>query len=339
MSHFKSLEETAIKPAPDFNQLLNVLWRKGKPDYVPFYELFVNPGVMEAILGRKLPDRVSTVEFYYRSGYDYLPVWPDPLGFKVGSLIDTRPGYPVTNREDFERYSWPEPSSIRFSEFEAVIPILPAGMKMIGQTGGIFEMAEYICGYQNLCCLLADDRGLVHEIFEHIGILYERLYSGMAAIPEVGALVISDDLGFKTQTLISPQDLREFVLPWHKRLAKIIHEHNKPCILHSCGNLSLIMEDIIEDVGIDAKHSYEDAILPVTQAKKIYGDRIALLGGFDVDRLCRNSGKEVRDYVNYLLKEVGGSGGYALGSGNSITDYVPVENYLTMLDQGWKRRE
>ncbi|MFH1903861.1 MAG: hypothetical protein ABIK20_07440 [Candidatus Omnitrophota bacterium] len=130
MAPMKSLEETAIKPAPDFNQLLNVLWRKGKPDYVPFYELFVNLGVMEAILVRKLPDRVSTVEFYYRTGYDYLPVWPDPLRFKLGSLVDTRPGYPVTNREDFKRYSWPEPSSIRFSEFEAVIPMLPAGMSL-----------------------------------------------------------------------------------------------------------------------------------------------------------------------------------------------------------------
>jgi uroporphyrinogen decarboxylase len=25
---------------------------------------------------------------------------------------------------------------------------------------------------------------------------------------------------------------------------------------------------------------------------------------------------------------------YALGSGNSVTNYVPVENYLIMLDEG-----
>ena len=292
---------------------------------------------MEAIPGKKVPDRVSTVEFYYKAGYDYLPVWPG-LEMERGSLVDRRLGYPIKNREDFNHYSWPDLSSITFSEFEAVIPVLPKGMKIIGQTGGIFEMAESLCGYEGLCFLLADDRRLVHNIFERLGLLYETTYSGMARIKEVGAVVISDDLGFKTQTLISPEDLREFVLPWHKRLAEIIHRNGKPCILHSCGNLSAIMDDLIEEVKIDAKHSYEDAILPVVEAKKMYGDKIAISGGFDVDRLCRSSEEEIRQYVDLLINEVGSSGGHALGSGNSIPDYVPIENYLIMLDEGWKRR-
>lgn len=331
------LEDTAIKPEPDFNQLLKVLWKNGKPNYVPFYELFVNQFVMETILGKKVPDRASTVEFYYKAGYDYVPVWPG-LKIETGSLVDRRLGYPIKNREDFNHYSWPDPSSITFSEFDAVIPILPEGMRIIGQTGGIFETAEALCGYEGLCYLLADDRELLHEIFEHLGLLYEAMYSGMANIKEVGAVVISDDLGFKTQTLISPRDLREFILPWWKRLAQIIHRNGKPCILHSCGNLSAIMDDIINDVQIDAKHSYEDTILPVTEAKKIYGDRVAILGGFDMNRLCRSTEEEIRGYVNLLINDVGCSGGYALGSGNSIADYVPIKNYLIMLDEGWRRR-
>jgi len=31
-------------------------------------------------------------------------------------------------------------------------------------------------------------------------------------------------------------------------------------------------------------------------------------------------------------------GGYALGSGNSITNYIPIENYLIMLDEMAKWR-
>lgn len=333
----RTLGDTAIRPHPDFSQLLKVLWRDGKPKHVPFYEFFVNLPVMETSLGKKLPDSASTVEFYYRAGYDYLPVWPG-LPMETGDLKDTRPGYPIKDREGFRKYPWPNESEITFSEFEAVSPILPAGMKIIGQTGGIFEMAQALCGYQGLCLFLSDDRKLVSDIFERIGLLYETMYAGMACIKEVGAVVISDDMGFKTQTLISPDDLKEFVLPWHKRLVKIIHKNKKPCILHSCGQLSAIMDDLIEDVGIDAKHSYEGIILPVAEAKKLYGDRIAILGGFDIDRLCRGSQEEIRNYVDFLIDEVGGTGGYALGSGNSIADYVPVANYLTMLDQGWKRR-
>lgn len=88
----------------------------------------------------------------------------------------------------------------------------------------------------------------------------------MSALEQVGAVVISDDLGFKTQTLISPHDLRTFILPVHKMLCEVVHQHGKACILHSCGNLSSIMEDLIDEVGIDARHSFEDVIMPVEEA-------------------------------------------------------------------------
>lgn len=183
-----------------------------------------------------------------------------------------------------------------------------------------------------------DDRKLLREILDRIGTLYEAMCKGMAKLDCVGALVISDALGYKTQTLISPQDRREFILPLHRKLAGIAHDCNKPCILHSCGNLTSIMDDIIDYVGIDAKHSYEDAIMPVFEFAKRYAGRISILGGFDVDRLSRSQSEEVRRHTRLLLDELGKCGGYALGSGNSIPEYVPVTNYLTMLDEGWKSR-
>lgn len=333
----KYLSSSRIKPNPDFSQLEKTLLRKGSPGHVPFYELYVNSGIMEKITGKKIKERVDTVEFYHKTGYDYVPAWPT-FTMKRGSLVDTSTEYPIKDRETFEKYEWPKPSDISFREFESIVPVLPEGMRIIAQTGGIFEMSEYLCGYEGLCFMLLDDRPLVKAIFERIELLYETIYSGMSAIPEVGAVVISDDMGFKTQTLLPPNDLREFVLPLHKKLAGIIHKNKKPCILHSCGNLSAIMDEIIDDVGIDAKHSYEDAILPVTEAKKLYGKRIAILGGFDVDRLCRSTETEIRKYTRMLIEECGDNGAYALGSGNSIADYVPVENYLCMLDEAAKFR-
>jgi hypothetical protein len=56
------------------------------------------------------------------------------------------------------------------------------------------------------------------------------------------------------------------------------------------------------------------------------------LGGIDVDILCQNS----PDDIFNLIVEKGAkyrrnANGYALGSGNSIPDYVPVEGYLAMV--------
>ena len=119
---------------------------------------------------------------------------------------------------------------------------------------------------------------------------------------------------------------------------QIAHAHNMPFLLHSCGNLEAIMDDLINDVGIDAKHSFEDIIQPVTEAKSLYGERIALLGGIDVDMLCRSSEAEVRAYTRRVIEVCAPGGGWALGTGNSVANYIPVRNYLAMLDEGRKYR-
>ena len=96
------------------------------------------------------------------------------------------------------------------------------------------------------------------------------------------------------------------------------------------------MDDLIDYVGIDAKHSFEDIIMPVADAKKKYGDRVAILGGVDMNFITRATPDEVREYTRKVIKECAPGGGYALGCGNTVANYIPPENYLAMLDEGWK---
>ena len=140
-------------------------------------------------------------------------------------------------------------------------------------------------------------------------------------------------MGFRTGTLVSPLALREYVLPWHKRFAVMAHARGVPYFLHSCGNLETIVEDLIVEVGIDGKHSFEDAILPVQDFQARYGDRIAVLGGLDVDILAASSPEQVRQKTRFLIETCGERGRYAVGSGNSIPSYIPVANYLAMVDE------
>ena len=88
------------------------------------------------------------------------------------------------------------------------------------------------------------------------------------------------------------------------------------------------MNDLIEYVKIDAKHSYEDASYPVVEYKKLYGDRIAILGGIDMDKLARMPSLEFEKYVKNILSKC------ALGCGNSVANYIKLENYLLMLKIG-----
>jgi len=125
--------------------------------------------------------------------------------------------------------------------------------------------------------------------------------------------------------------MRQYVIPWHIKITEAAHKAGKPITLHSCGNISELMGDVINDAKYDGWHSFEDTILPVEQAYKKYGGKIAILGGIDVDFLCRATPEEVYNRSCAVLDMSREYGGYALGSGNSIPDYVPIENYLAMI--------
>ena len=76
----------------------------------------------------------------------------------------------------------------------------------------------------------------------------------------------------------------------------------------------------------------QDIIIPVAEFKEKYQE-IAVLGGVDMDKLCRLPEDDLRKYVRGILENCMPER-YALGSGNSIANYVPVKNYLIMLDEG-----
>jgi len=92
------------------------------------------------------------------------------------------------------------------------------------------------------------------------------------------------------------------------------------------------MDVIIDELKYDAKHSFEDTILPVEEAYEKYQGRIAVLGGIDLDFVCRASPREIRKRSEAMLERSSGRGGFALGTGNSVPEYVPDENYFAMID-------
>lgn len=348
-----------FKPDPDFSRLKKALLREGEPDRVPFYELFADPEVVNAVADNldlvdprhrreveAIGDKV--IRFYYMLGYDYVPAGaginlprhnvlqaPDTAELSRGmrTWVDEHRGT-IETMEDFDKYPWPSPEEIDLSHIEYLGKNLPDGMMVIGSTSGVLENVTWLMGYEVLSFALYDNPELVEAMFQKVGQLLVAAHEAMAQMDCVGALVLGDDMGFKTSTLISPEHLRRYVLPWQKRIAEAAHKHGKPLILHSCGNLEEIMDDLIDYVGIDAKHSFEDEIMPVTEFKRRYGDRIAVLGGVDVGFLCRATPEQVREYVRKVLEECMPGGGYCLGTGNSVANYIKLENYLTMLDEG-----
>ena len=345
--------------APNFEELEQVIRGEKPPSRVHLAELAVDQevvrAVMEGVLGQKwVPDTEDTraqfarqhVGFYAAMGYDCAMAWARFDGlpqFKERRAADTAAlsrgerhwvdegGGIIKDWNDFERIAWDKiDSGLRW--LDELRRVVPDGMKLVaGST--VFEMIlERFLGYEDLFVLSVDAPELVEAVFDRWGRKVLEFYQQAVQYPEVGAIFHADDLGFKTATMMSPQFLRKTLFPWFTRYAELAHAHGKTYWYHCCGNVSNVMDDLINDVKIDAFHSFQDVIVPVGRFMDRYGDEVAALGGVDVDKLARLQEADLRRHVRGILDRCM-PGRFALGSGNSVANYVPVRNYLAMIDE------
>jgi len=349
---------------PDAEALLANLRREGTPARVHYMELFLDAEVQDAVCRRfGLAEDVAADDPHRPEkrhlavqrflGYDYvftsipleMPMRrmtaEDTAGLprKGGRSFQDEHAGPITSWAEFQRYPWPDPAAGSDRSLVWYEQNLPDDMCIVPNCSAHFcEWLTWLMGYETLCYALHDDRELVAAIVGKIGAITGAILERLLQFERVRAVWGSDDMGFKTATLISPDDTRRFVLAGHKHSARLAHEAGWLYLLHSCGNLREIMGDLVDDVGIDAKHSFEDTIESVVDVKADYGDRIALLGGIDVDFLCRADEPAIRRRVRETLEACMPGGGYCLGSGNSVANYVPLDNYLVMMDEGRRWR-
>jgi uroporphyrinogen decarboxylase len=333
------------KYPPDFNQLLRVL-RRETPDRPVLFEYFTNDKLNALLAGKpgfvpSTPKETFSlaISAFHNAGFDHATIpsrFFHGLKFEIAhqekkASVSQNMNAVITDRQSMESYVWPDPGKGDYHLLNDFAFLLPEGMKFIvSAPGGVLENVTDIVGFERLCCMLYEDEELIQEIFDAVGSRLLKFYEFCLPYESVGALIINDDWGFKTQTMLDPDSMRKYVFPWHRKMVAAAHQQGKPVILHSCGNIYSMLDEIIETIGYDAKHSYEDVILPVEQAWQEWSDKIAIVGGIDMDFLATSTPQAVSERAGRLL-QLTGSKGYALGSGNSIPEFIPVENFLAMI--------
>lgn len=340
ISSFKDYTKTR---KPNFENILTVL-NRGIPERFTLFEFFMNNEFYRILSGYdSIPENEyeqmeMRVKGFAAAGYDYCTLYASDFTFPTNASnhgkasMSVNSGAVIFDRKSYEAYQWLNPRDFDTSRLETLKPVLPEGMKIIVcGPGGVLENVTFLLGYEGLCYMLADDPELVEEVFDQVGSRLVQYYELALQYDSVGACISNDDWGFYTQTMLSVPDMRKYVFKWHKKIAEVIHRAGRPAILHSCGQLSAVHDDIITDMKYDGKHSYEDKIMPVEQAYDILNPDIAVLGGLDLDFICRRSPCEIYERACVMLEKSRNKGGYALGSGNSIPAYTPYENYLAML--------
>ncbi len=352
---------------PNFERFRTAVLCQGEPDRVPLAEASIDLGIKEAVLGRPIHTARDEVDFWATAGYDFVPVHTGlrlmtayglsgekqatdertrlllanrrvgRARYGVASDAELRRDWAeegqgiITSREALERFPWPQPEEFDNREvFLEIAQALHPGMKIVAYQGHIFTPVWQLMGFEFFCFALRDDPGLVGALFERIGAIQYAILQRFIRFPQVAAVWFPDDIAYTEGLMIAPQHFRHYLFPWLEKMGEACAGRGLPWIFHSDGDLSEVIEDLIA-CGYNALHPIEAKAMDIVALKRRYAGRLALMGNLDLAYpLALGTPAEVAAEVKRLLREVAPGGGYCLGSGNSVTEYVPLANYQAM---------
>ena len=339
---------------PDFNRFLAAV-RHQETDRVPLGEILIDYSVQSKFLGRTVTadDLAGQVEFWSKAGYDFIPVTVSMMSpgkvteeSKITRVLKEmvlreRPGTTdpkawnlemtsfIHERADLDKFPWEAAADIDFSKLHAIKPLLPEGMKVIAISGKIFTLTWMLMGFNNFALKLALDESFVAEVFERVATIQFKALESIFAMDHVAGVWVVDDVAFGTGTMISPAALKKHVFSWYRKVGERCHAHNRLFMMHSDGDLSAIMDELI-DMELDAIQPIDPSCMDMAKVKKQWGERICLIGNVSNELLRSASTAQIQARVKELLRDAAPGGGFALGSGNSVPNWAKFENYMTM---------
>jgi len=238
-----------------------------------------------------------------------------------------------------DNYEWPDPVNPRVVEgLREKAKKLKEENKyaIVGDmvNTGIFEPSHYLRGFENFLMDLMINEDIACYILEQMLSYQSKRYE--AYLNEVGEYLdivfVGDDLASTQTTLASPQIYRNIVKPYQKEYFKFIKSKTKAKLLyHSCGNVTPLIEDLIE-IGVDILNPIQVNAndMDTKILKERYGDRLCFLGAIDTNKvLPEGSVKDVRDEVKRRIEDLGPSG-YILAAVHDIQADVPPQNVIEM---------
>lgn len=342
--------ESMKKFEPDCRNIVNAANNR-EAERLPLYEHGFDSGVVEKIIGEPVTpllggsyaDRVEAYRRISRCGiqlgYDCIPFERNICRMiQDGRGLRGQASAIIHTMADVENYPWEAKLQEYIKRFDqdyaALREALPDGMKAVGGVGnGLFETIQDFVPFQELAFLQADEPDVYEALWKKIGDLMSTLWK-WALENHADCFAVcrfGDDLGFRSSTLLQPDAIRKHIIPQYKRVIDLVHSYNKPFLLHSCGKIYDVMDDLIA-AGIDAKHSNEDAIDTFDVWVNRYGGRIGNFGGIEMNIMTLGTPDEVKAYVRNLLPKIEGRGGVAIGTGNQISPYTEPANWIAMTD-------
>lgn len=251
----------------------------------------------------------------------------------------TAPGFfhDYEEPEDVDLFDWPDPEKyIDVQECKRLVDEAPDDKIILGMMWSAhFQDTCAAFGMETALMNMIACPEIVEEVNERIMQFYlkanEIFYE--ATKGKLHAVLIGNDVGSQRGLILSPEMIREFVIPGCKRLVEQAHSYGLKVIYHSCGSIVDIIPDLFE-AGVDAIHPIQAlaAGMEADSIKEKFGDMGSFCGGVDTqDLLVHGTEEEVKNKVRELRK-LFPSGLIISPSHEAILPDIPPRNIKALFD-------
>lgn len=195
----------------------------------------------------------------------------------------------------------------------------------------LFERAWSLRGFENMLMDLMLEEEFVHELFTRITQRNMQILD-IALEYDFDGVYFGDDYGQQTGLLISPDTWRKCVKPYLRILFEKAKTKGKIVCLHSCGNISGILSDLI-DIGLDVYQTVQPEVYDLKKLKKEFGANLCFYGGISTQRdLPFKTPNEIYSIVKETMRILGEGGGYIAAPTHRVTPDTPAANILAMAE-------
>lgn len=238
----------------------------------------------------------------------------------------------VLGEPTLEGYQLPDPLDRRFfRDIPEQIEKYGDRFRVFYMGFTLFERAWTLRGMENLMMDFLRNRDFAHSLLSAITD-YNIAHVREALKYDIDCVRFGDDWGQQHGLIMGPKCWNEFIYPRIKRMYAVVQEAGKLVLIHCCGDVDELFEDLIE-IGVSCFNPFQPEVMDVWSLLPRYRGRLAFYGGLSMQRtLPYGSVDDVRDESRRLL-ELGSETGYIFSPSHDVEGDVPLENMLVFIEE------
>ena len=239
---------------------------------------------------------------------------------------------PVIDEPDISLYPTPYLNEKRLREdCERLLATKEDKFCFAGIGFSMFERLWSYVGMEDALVYMITEPEFVHQLLDKILEFDLRVIDIFNEYPFDG-IYFGDDWGQQRGMIMGAPLWREFIKPRMEKLYQRAKKNGKFVFQHSCGDIREILPDLIE-IGLDCYQTVQPEIYDLKEIKESFGDKLCFWGAISTQKaLPKLSPSEIRTVIEETAEIMRKGGGYILAPTHAVTQDVPPENVIAMLE-------